>query len=372
MRDTIVIFVAFCTWAAAFYRLKTWFRASQQGSHLTLSLKYIWYFNFFLACAVTLFYDKVTVGLDTLTGLNNLSWLGGYLCGIAALYFYGFFIYDTIHIDAKTKSRVIFFMKSILLFSMVTLTLIYLFAIRVSPSWPSRFPRSSEDVLFQNLFFTVATIFSLIIVWATYLFMRQEKNHLFRLQAGLSLLAIVAGMMCFVLKILFVSLWLSRPTLRQAQSDASSVLLSLNQLALLAMASAGALCLLNNAIIPLCAGGIHVTNALFAAPTLSDLFYLQSKLHQHHLIAEPTPFSWREYLAEPDYYILRTIVSVLDTKRRQEIIRSDSSPEKRKLQEAIRDLDHQAEYETLVTACRRISRSLKTHRAPAPRILTLR
>ena len=84
------------------------------------------------------------------------------------------------------------------------------------------------------------------------------------------------------------------------------------------------------------------------------------KLHYHRLIAEPTSISVLQYLAEPDYYLLKIIVSVLDTKRRQEAIQADSSLAKQKLQKAIRDLDPQAEYQTLVTACRHINRSVQT------------
>lgn len=352
MRDTIVIFVASCIWIAAFYRFRVWRRASQKELSLAFRLKYIWYFYLFLACAVTLFYDKVTVRVDTLIGLNNFSWLAAYLSGLTAFYAYNLFVYNTIHLSIRIKSRILDSLKKILLISYVALIAVYWFAIRLSPEWPSRLPRSGEDVLFQNLFFSVATIFTLTIAWRTYLFVKQESNRFFKLQGALSLLTIMAGATCFVFKILFVSLWFVLPN--------EPALLSLNQFALLAMGVAGLLCLLNNTVVPLTRTALHFADALQKVPALVDLLELQNKLHHHRLIAEPTSISVLQYLAEPDYYLLKIIVSVLDTKRRQEAIQADSSLVKRKLQEAIRDLDPQAEYQTLVTACRRINRSLQT------------
>ena len=158
-------------------------------------------------------------------------------------------------------------------------------------------------------------------------------------------------MLCFVLKIIFVSLWLFFP--------ASSQLLLINQLALLAMGIAGLLSLSNLIIIPMVIPIYHLIKAFFKLPAWFDLLDLQNKLYQHHLIDKPAKFSWLQYLAEPNYHMLKIIVSVLDAQRSQGSPVKDSPPSKRKLQEAISNLNQTLEYEELITACRKINQSLK-------------
>lgn len=351
MRNIIIILVAFCMWATTFYRLKIWKRASQQEPALTAKFKYAFILHFFLASAVTLFYEAVGLWLNNRIGLANFSWLAAYLCGITAFYAYNLFAYNPIYLPIKTKSRILALHKKIWLASSVALTLIYWFTIRLSPQWPSRLPRSLSDVVFQNLFFSVLIIQCLTVVWAIYLSIKEETHNFFKLQLCLSLVTSAAGILCFILKIIFVSLWLSFPN--------SPQLILLNQLALLAMALAGLLSLSNLIIIPIITPLSHLIKAFSSLSAWLDLLDLQDKLYKHQLISQPTSSSLSQYLAEPNYHIMKIIVSILDAQRSVRQLAQDKDSSKRKLQSEINNLNPDLKYEELITACRKINQLIK-------------
>ncbi len=290
----------------------------------------------------------MAIGINAIVGLNNFSWLVAYLSYLVAFYSYQLYITDAIDLAIEIKSRILGWQKAIWLASSVALILIYWFAIRLSPEWPSRIPRSEIDVIFQSIFFVVVTIASLTIAWGTYIYIKQEQDKFLKLQSRLSLAPITTGSTCFILKIIFLSLWLYNPQ--------SSWLSSINQLAQLAMGTTALLALSNLVIIPIAPRLYQLFKAFLNIPAWFDLLDLQNKLYRHQLIKKPPHLSLLQYLTQPNYYMLKIIVEVLDVQRSQGTKRSNTSRSKRKLQEAISNLDKNLQYEELIKACRKINK----------------
>jgi len=261
-----------------------------------------WAFALFFSLCMTFQVDAVYVTVDTLVGVNNLSWLLAYLCLILAIYFVCTGCCIAMKVDPPRWAL------PYLAVTAGLLVIIFPFGVATTPEWADHtVPRSVPEFLFMELLYTYAIIMGVIPALAFARFQRNEGTLPTRLRTSVILLAAILAITFFVVKVVASLLGLLVPSL--------PLVLYLMGLSRLLMAASGLLWTLtfapNRLYLALARPFMFHEKVL----ALRDLRSLQARLNHLCPPVVPDQPTWWDQLRSLDFYIYQTVIGILDGRK---------------------------------------------------------
>jgi hypothetical protein len=264
----------------------------------------VWLITLLLGTSMTLHVDPVQAAIGMRTGMPNFGWYLAYVIGSTGMYLIGLIVARSYETNHK-----VFILLLRILFGMVLLAYTWLYTgwILHTFEWTARSPRDWPEMLFLVTFFGFAGVAASY--WLVPLIQAWQRQHdkLMRVRTLFGMAVCAFSLTCFSLKIAYA-------VLGYVYGD-SPFMEVINQLALLAMAGVSVV------LVPLLVS--HRTyiriQDIFSLPSKLQLLYELRDL-QHRLDALCPGIMWEKAtwwgdVRRPDFYIYRSMVSILDSER---------------------------------------------------------
>ena len=300
MQTTLDIAVATLAWVVTILK----FHAVRRNGRWAQDERVLrsWAFVLFFALGMTFQVDAVYFAVDTLTGVNNLSWLFAYVFVALAIYFV-----STASCMAM-KVRQPRWMLPYLMVTLCLFALIFSLGITTSPDWAEHtIPRNLFDLLFMELMYLYAIVLGTIPALAFARFTRSEGTLPTRIRTGVTLAAVILALAFFVAKVVLSLLGFLHPSLPFVRF--------LSVLAMALMGAAGlvwSLVFAPNRLYLTLAGPFTFCQKVL---TLRDLRRLQTRLNRLCPPVAPEQAGWWDHLRNLDFHIYRAVIGILDGKK---------------------------------------------------------
>lgn len=349
-------------WIATLVRLNMVLRSGRQNRQVVST----WLFMLFFSLFATLEIDAVYLACDRLAGVNNLSWLLSSLFIVLA-------VYSLCAVFCPKLPR--WMPPSLFVTSTLLVAFFFLGPAHDPESFDQVIPSSVPELLFVGVCYGYAGfLMGLIPARALLRAYRNESNLPLRIRTGVIWLAVTLSIAFYVTRFalcLYVFFVPAVPSyfVRGAEDVTSVLVFVAVVLWPLGVASHEFYLLL-------------VRLAMFwrKVVSLQELAWLKGRLERLCPPLWPDRHAWWDQLRNPDLYVYKTLVAVLDGRRMlacavqgrapDVVLRWDGAEEKQAtdFHRALQDLPELEDFERLVDTCQRISkrtrRDLRGARTP--------
>jgi hypothetical protein len=262
----------------------------------------LWLLALSLSLMLTFEFDVVYATVDNLAGLNNLSWLLAYLCGLITAYL-------VFCVCSGKASRVM------LLYLFVTGMLI----IAVFPFGPGQAPETlyhvvaynGHEIMFAGLYYGYAIAgMGPVPIRSSLKVCRESQDIFTRSRAIVTLLMLYAAVLFSVTKLtVFAAGYFASPT----QLPLAAAITNLIEVLAIAMAILWALMFASNGLYRALTRPLEFVRKVLV---LRKLTVLKNNLSHFAPATIPLPRSpWWDQVRNPDFYIYRAVIDILDSKR---------------------------------------------------------
>lgn len=303
MRLLLTVLAALFFWGLVVVKFNRFWRRRHETEQGYLAGS-IWLVVLLLGISMTLHVDPIQEAVGAATGLNNFGWYLAYLVGAAGFYQGGYLGARAYGVHSEQAIRNL---KRLLVADIFLFTGLYGGWLMHTPEWTPRSPRDWPEMLFLVGFFGYAFVAESMSLPPLRRALSRQQEPLIRVRTLLGLATATLALVCCAFKVIYAVLGYLLP--------AHLLVEIINQMALLSMAGVALF------LAPLLIHHrtyLRVYEYLYIGRKLrllSDLNYLQQQLQAHCptiLWQEP---NWWERLTRPDFFIYRTVVSILDSER---------------------------------------------------------
>jgi hypothetical protein len=340
-------------WLVVFFRIGTVLKKDLRNQRVVNA----WLFALCFALFDTFQIDAIYVAFDNLVGLNNLSWLLSYIFLSLTIYYVSILCHPQVAHWAP-----------ILLFSTIGL-IITTFSLGPGVSPENTYnviPRSTPEMLYMVLCYFYATVMLAAgPIRAFFQAWRKEKIVPIRLRTLVALLSASMAFAFFASKSVVVLFSFAIPVFRPL-APTGNQLASLPTLGLVIF---WPLCYAPHWFYTALGRPLAYLQSILA---LRELHYLLSRLDDllplpSHL---PQPH-WQDLLRNPDFYVYRKVIEILDKKRSLEIVLEESrfrNDVNAPLEKAthfhriLQGISQSEDFEHLLSSCIAVSKQIRSIR----------